>query len=234
MKWSHGKFLIAAAIPVIVAAVPGVTFATCSTPGQPDGPPTWDPSVSIPRTATIGWGTDIGPGVTISRYVHIGICGQIGMDGNGGSLSAKASLGDNVIMDNGSGLSTKAHVGDNSHIDGSRIGSYANVGAGSKLTGTIVSSHASIGAGSTLTGSRLSSYAHTGSTATLTGTYMGYKSGLGDTVTIDTGTRVNRYANVDSNVNIVDNVYIGANAHICADITTSGMYIGSRRSYGCP
>ena len=96
MKRIHGKLLIALAIPVMVAAVPSVTFATC-VGGIPQST-NWDPSVRVPRTAKIGAGTDIGPNVSIAGYVRIGTCGQIGLDGQGVTLGRRANLGDGVVI----------------------------------------------------------------------------------------------------------------------------------------
>ena len=101
MKRSHGKFLIAAVIPVMIAAVPSVSFATCIG-GVPQGPATWDPAVRIPRTTAIGAGTDIGPAVSIGGYVDIGQCGQVGMDSSAVRVGSRAQIGDGVSLTNAS------------------------------------------------------------------------------------------------------------------------------------
>jgi UDP-3-O-[3-hydroxymyristoyl] glucosamine N-acyltransferase len=230
MKRNHGKFLIVAAIPVIVATLPSVTFAACDS----SVPPIWDSSVRIPRTASIGGGTVIGPNVTISSYVRIGTCAQIGVDNMGGSISSRAKIGNDVIMSGGSGIGGSASIGAGSTIAGSKVNSNADIGGGSTISGaSVVGSYSKVGAGATITGSQLSSYVRMGSGATLTGAYLGYSSDFGDGVTVDNDSRVNRDARVDSNVHIDTNAYIGASAHVCADVH-SGMYIAAHSSYGCP
>lgn len=230
MKRNHGKFLIVAAIPLIVAASPTLAF-TCN----PNVPPTWDPSVSVPRTATIGWGTVIGKNVTISSYVKIGTCGDIGTDGNGGSISSRATLDNNVTMSNGSGIGGSASIGAGSTIDGSKVNSHADIGPGSTITGGAVGSYSKVGAGATITGSKIDQYVRTGISPTVTGgAYLGYSSDYGDNVTVD-NSRVNRDARVDSGsvspTSITNGAYIGASAHVCASV--DGMYIAAHTQYGC-
>jgi UDP-3-O-[3-hydroxymyristoyl] glucosamine N-acyltransferase len=232
MKRNQRKILMAAAIPVIAILLPSVSYATCSTPGIPDGPPTWDASVHVPRSATIGWGTDIGPNVTIGRYAHIGICGQIAMDGFGGTVGSHAKLGDTVIITNGGSVGRRAQVGDNVTINGTRMGSYDNVAAGGSFTNSTLTSHVNIGTNAKVADSSLGSYATTGTDATLTGASIAYRSDLGDGVTVDTGTSIGRYVNVDSGVYVHDNVTVGAYAHVCADVS-SGMSIAYHDKYGC-
>ena len=247
MKASHGKLLILAAVPMIFMASPSFAF-TCDT----NNPPTWDSGVTISKTDDIGWGTVIGPNFSLSRYVTIGTCGDIGADvgdTDGGSISAHAKLYNNVTLKHGSIVSLRSVLHSNVTLDNSRTNSYSDVGTGSTITGSLIGSHVTIrggstitdssitstsyvGYGSTIVGSQMSYSTQTGMKVNLTNAYMGRYSSIGDAVTVEDSAQIQSYAKVDSFVTIHDHAYIGSHAHICADVG-SGVYIASYSSYGC-
>jgi len=241
MKRSHGKFLIAAVIPVMATAVPGITYATC-TSGSPDGPATWDSSIRVPRTATLGGGTDIGPDTRIGGYVSAGQCDSIGMDDPDSAdtyvrISSRSKIGNGVIVTKVSSIGYKASVGDDTTIDASTIASYAAVSGGTggfttNISGSYIGGHSDVGANATITGSSIASYVRMGDNATVTGSRIGYNVDLGNGVTVNDGSQIGRRAAVDSGVTIGSGAYIGSYAHICADVAPN-MTIASKDSYGC-
>ena len=127
MKMSHRKFLIAAAIPVILAALPGTASALCA------GPATWDSSVKVRANDQIGWGTDIGAGFTIAPYVVIGTCGSIGVDNQGGAIYRNSELGNGVTMQGGSIIGSYSVIGSNSTMDASKVASHTTVGSSTNI-----------------------------------------------------------------------------------------------------
>ena len=238
MKWNHGKFLITAAIPAIVAALPGVTFAAnCNSSGQPLGAATWDSSVIVPRTATIGDGTEIGPGVTIGQYARIGTCSTIGMDGAGGGVAKYTQLGNNVTMRNGSVIGYSSRLGDGSIIDGSNIGHNSTIDISADISGgSWVGAYTKLGTNATITGSSLGQYIRLGNFNTISNSTLGLKSKYGNNVTIN-GTsaspdRIGQYATVYDSVNIGFGVTIGQKAVICQSVGNN-MTIRGRDHYGC-
>jgi len=230
MKRIHGKFLIALAIPVITAVLPSVAFATC-TGGVPDGPPSWDPSVIVPKTATIGWGTDIGAGSRVGYYASIGQCGTLGMDNSGILVAKYSKLGNGVTMTNASLVGLRASVGDNVLLDGSSVYNEAVI-AGGNITNSTVGEHTHIGTNAAISGSQIARYVSMGSNNTVTGGFVGYRSKLGDFVTVDSGAQIRKYVTVDSNVHIGAGAIIGRNAHVCADVNP-GMLIKRYSKFGC-
>jgi UDP-3-O-[3-hydroxymyristoyl] glucosamine N-acyltransferase len=246
MKVSQGKLLIFAAVPMIMAASPSFAF-TCDT----SSPPVWDTGVTIPKTDAIGNGTKIGSGFSLSGYVHVGTCGNLGWDDKeGGSISAHATLYNNVTMEHKSGVSqnavlhsyatlnnshvsTYAEIGYMSTITDSLIGSYANIGSHTTVkNSSSISSKGVVGMGSTIDGSKMAYGAQAGTSANLTGAYIGRQTSLGDGVTVENNAQVQGYSVVDSNVTIGAGAYIGSHSHICADVGP-GMYIHSYSTYGC-
>ena len=231
MKQSYGKFLIALAMPVIVAAVPSVTYATC-TNGVPDGPPTWDPSVTVPKTARIGDGTDIGPNVTIGGYAIIGACGQIGLDGQGVALGMRSKVGQNGVITGQSKVGYRSKVYGNVTLNSTLINGNSVVGAGSIISNTAIASHVQIGGNSNISDSKFGTYATTGGGSQITGSVIGYQSTSGAGVIVDTGSKVGRYARIDPSVHLYHDVTVGYKAHVCSDVNP-GMTIARYSNFGC-
>ena len=204
MKRSYGKLLVAASIPLMIAAEPAVTLAAnCTGDGTPTKAATIAPGAKVNRTARIGAGTEIGPNVTIGRRVHIGTCSTIGIPAGTVSIATKASLGDGVTINSGS-VARDGRVGDGSTLDGTSVGVKARVGANATVTNTIIAPYAWTGDAVTMGG--------------VAGVYVGRYAAIKSTV--------------DVPLHIGDSVSIGAYACVGTDVSDDAV-IPNRFNYGC-
>jgi UDP-3-O-[3-hydroxymyristoyl] glucosamine N-acyltransferase len=253
MKQNYRKFLIAAAIPVIVASVPGVTFADCSdNPPTSSSAPSWDSGVRVPKTATVGNGTVITAPATIGGYAKIDVCANIG-DGSGtvriGSsarvgyltiidgattVGGSANVGNGVTI-NGSSLASSARIGDGSTISGGAyIGGSANVGQGVIIDGSSLGTSAVIGDDSTISGdSSIASSVHIAGGATITGSSLGGHSWLGSGDTLS-GAKLGYQVTLGDYVKVDSGAQIGGYTRVDSGVDAdhpleigANAYIGS-------
>lgn len=219
---------------VIPSGVIGITAANCINDVPRAYFFTVDPSVFLPSSIMIGYGTVILANVTLGGNIDIGACAAIG-DGTNALNIGSSTIGDGTTIRGISSITAGANVGNAVTIVGSDVAGRTDVGANSSLSGASLGTKVKLGIGSSIIRSSIGGSSILGINDSLTGATLGSNVHLGNQVIVGNNVSISGGTYVGTYIILKKVIYrAGPTAYIGSYVTTiqHGTFVGGSAKIG--